>query len=344
MISARRPCGGAAGLRGILAGDMGESWSPSTRRDTSRPGWAHNYSRPDDVLPSYADSVRWFFYNSLRPTYLFTSFLSAVAAAILCGIEWRSMARRDGKAKVLSIVSAALYTACAALQAYALFAGIRDHIHLLRSAVRLAWASMGMALAAAVIAVANVYANEWNIISACITEYVSTDMGPIEEDGTAASADREDASDVCKYNWNEDAVWNIAWLVIIALFSVLYVLLAHRFLGKVENPGFSEARTRPFTADDNHDFAADMDAPNAYAMGGLGPRASRSSLDDEALIDAKMDPMADVYGGRRDPGEDESSAAGAADAYPPVRPGEADVPPPAYAEPTIVPVRAPRRP
>lgn len=323
-----------------MACDMSEPLPPYTRRDTSRPGWAHNYSRPNDVPPSYADSVRWFFYNSLRPTYLFTSFLSAVAAAILCGIEWRSMARRDGKAKVLSIVSAVLYTACAALQAYALFAGVRDHIQLLRSAVRLAWASMGMALAAAVVAATNVYANEWNIISQCITNYVDTGVGPVEEDGTTATADRQDASDVCKYDWNEDAVWSIAWLVIIVLFGVMYVLLAHRFLNKVENPGFSEARTRPLTADDNHDFAADLDAPNAYAMGGLGRRASHTSLDDEALLDAKMDPMADVYGGRRDLGDDEAGAERESMAYPAARSDEADAPPRAYDEPTIVPVRA----
>lgn len=113
---------------------MNEPLPTYTRRDQTRPDWAHNYSRPNDVPPSYADSVRWFFYNSLRPAFLVASLVSAIGAAILCGVQWRSMGETSGKAHIFSLVSAVLFTVVAVFQFYAFMAGLNSHISMLRSA------------------------------------------------------------------------------------------------------------------------------------------------------------------------------------------------------------------
>ncbi|WFD04026.1 hypothetical protein MOBT1_002723 [Malassezia obtusa] len=278
---------------------MSEPLPPYTRRDTDRPGWTHNYSHPSDVPPSYADSVRWFFYNSLQPAYLFISLVSAIAAIFLCAIEWRSMSDSEGIVQVLCIVPAVLFTVCTVLQIFAFVAGLGQRIHLLRLAVRLSVVSMGLALAAIIIALANVYANKESIFAQCRAKTFAALNGPMPA-GTASVEDEQNVNDYCQYSWNEDAVWDIVWLILILIFSVVYVSLAYRFLRKVENPGFAEARTRPLPAD-GRAFDAQVDETNTYAMDGLPRRASRDKLvDDEALVDAKMDPMADVYGGRRD--------------------------------------------
>lgn len=295
---------------------MSEPLPTYTRRDQTRPDWAHNYSRPNDVPPSYADSVRWFFYNSLRPAFLVASLVSAIGAAILCGVQWRSMGETTGKAHIFSLVSAVLFTAVAVFQFYAFMAGLNSHISMLRSAVRLSYVSIGLALAAIAVSLANVYGNHDSIMTQCIT--AASGQGDDVEEAGPVDTTTETASDYCRYDWNTDTVWNITWLVIIVLFGAFYFVLATRYLNKVENPGFSDARSRPLAADDNHDFEADMDGPNGYAMGGLGRRSSQDTLaaNDEAMIDAKLDPMADVYGGRRDLSDVEADGERASVDYP----------------------------
>lgn len=317
---------------------MSEPLPPYTRRDASRPSWAHNYSRPNDTPPSYSDSVRWFFYNSLRPAYLALSLIGTIAAVVLCAVEWRSMAVLDGKAKTLTIASAALFTACVVLLLYAFLAGLNQHIHLLRTAVRLAPVSVGLAVAASAISLANVYANKSDVISQCI--YNSAFDGVEREEDGPLTESRTDVSELCRFDWNEEAIWNIAWFILIVLYAVFYLIVAHRFLNKAENPGFSSARTRPLTADDNHDFQADFEGGDGYVMGGLSRRDSADTLaQDEAMLDAKMDPMADVYGGRRDPSEYEAFVERESMDYPPIQPSEKRTDASSsYVEPTITPV------
>lgn len=301
---------------------MSESLPAYARRADAHPGWDHNYNRTSDGPPTYADSVRWFFYNSLRPAFLVTSLVSAFAAAILCAIHWRSASDWDGKYRLFSIVSAALFTACALLQLFAFLAGLYTHMGLLRTAVRLSFASAGIAVAAQVVAVANVYANHNSVFEQCMNAYVAGNRDKEVPDQTVADVpDAPSASEVCADAWDADATWNVVVLVLLLIVCAAYLFIAQRYVHKVENPGGDGVRENALLADDNHDFGADVD-DDTYALNRFPRRGSMDTLDthDRAALDAKIDPMADIYGGRRDPADMDAFDERASMEYPPLHP------------------------
>ena len=152
---------------------MSEPLPPYSQPNSSRGWWPHAYRRTNEPLPSYADSMGQMFQKSLRPAYLFTSLVSGVAAAILCAIQWHFMLDYSGKVRILSLISALLFTVCTALQLCAFLAGVFEHGLLIRQAGRAALISMALALVAEILSISNVYANKNEILSQCAADYTS---------------------------------------------------------------------------------------------------------------------------------------------------------------------------
>ncbi|WFD00350.1 hypothetical protein MYAM1_003098 [Malassezia yamatoensis] len=280
---------------------MSETLPPYSQPNPARGWWPHSYRRTNERLPSYADSMGQMFQKSLRPAYLFTSLISSVAAAILCAIQWHFMINFSGRVKILSLISAFLFTACTALQLCAFLAGVFAHNSLLRQAGRAALVSAVLAFAAEVLSISNVYANQNEILSQCAANYTSFMSDGEDEDADSSFVDQNDAEDVCKYNWNEKAVWNIAWLILILIFGCLYIVLSRRFVRQIQH-SVSQSEPAQCSAEANQAyFPPETQDTDAFPMRGLWRRNSQDTLDtDEAIIDAKTDPMSDVYGGRND--------------------------------------------
>ncbi|WFD44152.1 hypothetical protein MPSI1_002818 [Malassezia psittaci] len=280
---------------------MSEPLPPYSQPNSTRGWWSHAYRRTNEPLPSYADSMGQMFQRSLRPAYLFTTLVSGVAAAILCAIQWRFMLNYSGRVKTLSLVSALLFTACTALQLCAFLVGVLTHGPLMRQAGHAALISTVLALVAEILSISNVYANQSDIMSQCAANYTSFMSGDDDDGMDSSYVDQNDANDVCKYNWNEKAVWNVAWLILILIFSCIYIVLSHRFVRQMQHSVLPSESAQPSAEGNQACFPSETHGMDTYAMSGFGRRTSQDTLDtDEAIIDAKTDPMSDVYGGRND--------------------------------------------
>ncbi|PKI85415.1 hypothetical protein MVES1_000057 [Malassezia vespertilionis] len=262
---------------------MSEDLPAYTRQPTRGPaGWSYNYRSPNGAPPSYSDSVRWFFHNSLRPAFLAFALVSAIVAVFLAAIHWRDMADMGENAKILLAVSAALFTAVAIIQTLTFTMGVLTNLKGLRIAVRVIFLSTGMASAAQSISLTNIYSNKDEIIAHCVN---SAGSSALAEFRTEMST-----KDSCTADWDSDAAWNIAWLVIVILFCILYSMICSRYLAKVESavPGATNAPLSDNARDD-------WDVEQGCAMGSVRP-----SIADDVAIEMKANPMADVYGGRSD--------------------------------------------
>lgn len=265
---------------------MSESAPVYPRRDLMRPGWAHNYSHPSNVAPTYSDSVRSLLYNSLRPAFIIAHGLAALVALILAALHWRSLALEDGKVKLFTTVSAALFTVVCVAEVVGFLAGVFAHVGMVKLFSRSSVVVLIMALVAQILALVNIYANRHPMISQCIA-YESRYTGDIEQSGDEATQEPT-ASDICSDMWHTAAVWNILWLVLIVLVGGIFYVLTLRYLQKMQDPGAGRRPTQPYTVNDHHD----LEAPNTYPMSTVSHSVfPRDELDanEDAFDDDKVD-------------------------------------------------------
>jgi len=271
---------------------MGESVPVYRRQDLTRPGWAHNYTHANKDPPTYSDSLRWLLYNSLRPAFITAHGIAAFVSIILAAIHWRSLYFEDGKVKILSVISALLFTLVFVVELVGFLAGLAAHVDMVKLFSRSCIVTLILALVAQVVSLVNVYANRHPMISQCIA-YESRYTGDVEQSGDDAT-NEPSASEICSDMWHSAAAWNIVWLVLIVLFGFLFYMLTLRYLGKIQDPGAGNRQTRPYTADDNHD----PEMPNAYPMSTMPfSNFSRDELDtrDDAFDDPKIDFDTDTW-------------------------------------------------
>ncbi|WFD20909.1 hypothetical protein MCAP1_003164 [Malassezia caprae] len=188
--------------------------------------------------------------------------------------------------KILSIVSALLFTLVFVVELLGLLSGLAAHVGMVKLFSRSCIGTLILALVAQVLSLVNVYANRHPMISQCIA-YESRYTGDVEQSGDEAT-DEPSASEICSAMWHSAAAWNIVWLVLIVLVGFLFYMLTLRYLGKIQDPGAGDRQTRPYTADDNHD----PEAPNAYPMSTMhGSSFTRDEWDmrDDVFDDQKID-------------------------------------------------------
>lgn len=233
---------------------------------------AYDAPPPQEPLPSYTDTVRVSFENSLMPMFTIIQIICIIFAAVLFVAHLFNARLFGSDTSAIQYVCAAIFAVCFVIHVFVIVAG--HNMRGSRKVPIIVTVSISLALIAQIMSVAQLYARKEIVMARCLSASGVS---------SANVSDQSDVMDACHSVWEGYVVWNIVWLVAIVLVGPVFALVAF----KCDMREKKAAQANAFVSQGGPSWDGD-----AYAMSTVppyDPSTDPLSQQERELADAKLD-------------------------------------------------------